>query len=101
MATTGCPFLENNVQVSCFSGCKNERLGGHWKICIDSSYDPLARLTRQSQANLFEVISTGLSDEGGQELFEVYQQREYCGSCYATSAQEALVKAQTSQLLAD
>jgi hypothetical protein len=38
-------------------------------------------------------------DEEGNELFEIYQDKQYCGSCYASSEEDARNKAKTGQLI--
>ncbi len=89
---SGCPFVENTQSVTCFTQCKAERLKGQRKICSGSQYDPLPLTT-------VEVVPTGLTDEEGNELFEVYKGKEYIGSCYASSEREARSKASTDHLI--
>lgn len=86
----GCPFAENTTYYTCFKGCRAERMGGQWKICAGSRFDPLP-------AQRIEVIGTMLTDEAGLELYEVYQAKLYKGSVYAASEAEALEKAQNGQ----
>ncbi len=91
----GCPYVEDKTGIACFENCKAERLDGHWKVCADSRFDPLIIV----RVNSLEVSATGLCDEEGRELYEVYQGSRYFGSCYATSEQEAEAKAASGQLL--
>jgi hypothetical protein len=88
----GCPFLEDNTSIVCVKECKGERLKGQWKICVGSRYDPLPSTT-------VEIIGTGMINEEGDELFEVYLSHQYCGSCYATSEEIARSKAMSGQLI--
>ncbi len=88
----GCPYLENDSSVICFSQCKAERLKEQRKVCAGTRFDPLP-------LTVIEVIASGLTDEAGNELFEIYQGKEYVGSCYANSQREARSKAATGQLI--
>jgi hypothetical protein len=88
----GCPYLENRSSVVCFSQCKSERINGQRKVCVGSQFDPIPLTT-------IEVVATGLTDEKGNELYEIYQAKEYTGSCYATSARDARNKASAGELI--
>ena len=90
--TTGCPYIENSAGIKCFTKCKASRLSGQWKVCVGSRFDPLPIGT-------IEIIPTGLTDVDGKELYEVFQSREYWGSCYAVSEQEARDKAIAGKLI--
>ncbi len=89
---SGCPFLENSTAVICVKECKADRLKGQWKICVGSRYDPLPMST-------VEIVATGMINEEGEELYEVYQAHQYCGSCYASSEEVARNKANSGQLI--
>jgi|GEM_PF-2536333 len=89
---SGCPFLEDSTSVVCVKDCKAERLKGQWKICVGSRYDPLPMTT-------VEIVATGMLNEDGDELFEIYQGHQYCGSCYATSVEVARNMANAGQLI--
>lgn len=87
MATEeACPFAENTTYYTCFPGCRAERISGQWKICAGSRFDPLPM-------NRMEALGTMLTDEAGNELYEVYESKIYRGSVYALSEEEALEKA--------
>jgi hypothetical protein len=38
-------------------------------------------------------------DEDDNELYEIYQDKQYCGSCYASSEEDARTKARAGQLI--
>lgn len=82
----GCPFAENSTYYACFKSCRAGRVSGEWRICAGSRFDPLP-------LQQIEVIGTLLTDEAGNELYEVYQSKFYKGSVYAASEKEALEKA--------
>jgi hypothetical protein len=88
----GCPFAENTTFYTCFKSCKAERLGGQWKICAGSRFDPVP-------LSFLEVIGTLLTDENGLELYEVYEAKRYKGSLYAADEADALEKARRGELV--
>ncbi len=90
----GCPCLEDNPSISCVNLCKSERLAGMWKVCVDTRYDP-----QPIAFGELEISLSGLTDEDGRELYEIYRAREYVGSCYADSEQEARSKALAGDIL--
>jgi hypothetical protein len=88
----GCPFAENTTYYTCFKVCRAERINGQWKICAASRFDPMPM-------HRIEAIGTMLTDESGNELYEVYESKIYKGSLYAASPEEALEKARQGEVL--
>ncbi len=86
-----CPFAENTTVYQCFKGCRAERMNGQWKICVGSRFDPLP-------LNKIEAIGTLLTDEDGNELYEIYEAKLYKGSVYAASEDEARDKYQVTSI---
>lgn len=87
-----CPFAENSSFYACYSGCRAERVAGKWKICAGSRFDPLP-------LQHIEAIGTLLTDEEGNELYEIYEAKHYKGSIYAASEAQALEKIREGQEL--